>query len=1318
MQYQIRKAIAFVLAAAMLLVIPVFGAQAETAFTSQTYDKDGMYLITLPDHKIAQEFVPDFEELGSVKAFLDMNLDTSVSEQNIVTLSICADLNDTPLYTEDFTFTSPSTGWTEFKLAQPVALTPGTRYSLVLGSSQRAVWYGKLNPGITLDDCCVMNYDTARPELWTREVNQVAFVVLPTPASYDEVSAKIAALPAPDSLTLSDESAVAAARRDYDALNDEDKAQVSNLSILTAAEAKIAELKANTFTKQNDSSTPLFAIKPDVPAGQEFVPDFANLTKVRMYLQADEACDITLKIYSGLNTDSEKELYSETYAVASKTDWFDFVLAKPLLLNENQKYEIVLTASIKAVIFGASGTTETAGCCAINGENGWQRFTNYQTAFQTEGVPLEEYQRLIRRIDRLPAPITLECESEITALRAAFNAYPADIQAKITNIDALNAAEEALAMLKLQAKADELIAKINTLPAADSITLDDEADIAALRAEYLALPEEWQNQITNLATLEAAEQKIAELKAAENSYQSIIRRIDALPKQISVLDQTAVNSLWEAYQALSAEDQAKVTNSAKLIDAKETVDGYFEYPQSPDGDDTFTYQTDSSTPLYLLTDPNRSGQEFMPDFTLLNTVLVYLDADAGQTITLTVGTNTITDEQILYTEDFDITTAVSGWLELKLSTPVALTAGDIYAFTLTSDGRAVWLGKTETVSDPGMGCCALNYDVPAYGGWVRASHSTAFQVLGTEMEDYEKLIAKIDQLPAEITLKNASAIAKLREDYEALSPEDQAKVTNLSKLEAAEEVIKRLNGEEKQKKVQAAIDAIQGIPEEVTPKSYEPIHSAGLLVEELVGIYGNDILESIINYDDLLDARKKYNDFIRTFRYGDVNGDGSINPTDALIVLQHTVDIIQLTGNAFYSADVNADDQANATDALHILQYTVELRKEFDAKPEVERLVSEKNQALFQATYQSLLDRTHENGYASTSITGAYPGMFVRDTSIQIMSHVACGDFDQALNILEYTLSYHEIYDYDYALHVMADSGKPISDKIQADTTFFLLHAWSLFAQQAPDTEENRNFIKAYEEKVKTFANYFFDNGYYNEELGLLRNPSLEHSRDGSYFNAYDLLTNVYASQALHELAALFEKSDAQNAAKWASYSESIAKGIHKNLVAEVDGKTIYAEMRSMDKIIASTNQLVEDDQFYIGFSWVNMAPAGAGWYAIDDEVMDNTYQAYLKYGSITYYKKYQMLEVVTTFHSPEDYRVTGGHVIGKGLAWELMYCYDTGRYERAAELIRFIEENSVDMYRETWGYTGGGSDTANQEHASWMIYANQSVCNYASSHQ
>ncbi|MCI8510310.1 MAG: hypothetical protein HFJ06_17460, partial [Lachnospiraceae bacterium] len=116
----------------------------------------------------------------------------------------------------------------------------------------------------------------------------------------------------------------------------------------------------------------------------------------------------------------------------------------------------------------------------------------------------------------------------------------------------------------------------------------------------------------------------------------------------------------------------------------------------------------------------------------------------------------------------------------------------------------------------------------------------------------------------------------------------------------------------------------------------------------------------------------------------------------------------------------------------------------------------------------------------------------------------------------------------------------------------------------------------------------------------------------------YDLLTNVYASQALHELSLVFQNSAAQNAAKWGAYADQIAQGIHKNLVAEVDGTTIYAEMKSIDKELAATGQRVPDDQFYIGFSWVNMAPAGAGWYALNQEIMNNTYEKYIQYGITT----------------------------------------------------------------------------------------------------
>ena len=67
-------------------------------------------------------------------------------------------------------------------------------------------------------------------------------------------------------------------------------------------------------------------------------------------------------------------------------------------------------------------------------------------------------------------------------------------------------------------------------------------------------------------------------------------------------------------------------------------------------------------------------------------------------------------------------------------------------------------------------------------------------------------------------------------------------------------------------------------------------------------------------------------------------------------------------------------------------------------EPEMKNYVklTEKGQSLYDATYQTMLDRTHDNGYAQTSLTGAYSGMFVRDASIQVMAHIANGDYAAA----------------------------------------------------------------------------------------------------------------------------------------------------------------------------------------------------------------------------------------------------------------------------------------------------------------------------------
>jgi Mor family transcriptional regulator len=224
-------------------------------------------------------------------------------------------------------------------------------------------------------------------------------------------------------------------------------------------------------------------------------------------------------------------------------------------------------------------------------------------------------------------------------------------------------------------------------------------------------------------------------------------------------------------------------------------------------------------------------------------------------------------------------------------------------------------------------------------------------------------------------------------------------------------------------------------------------------------------------------------------------------------------------------------------------------------------------------------------------------------------------------------------------------------------------------------------------------------------------NPCYEHSRHGDYWKAYDLITNVFTSEAAHKMSEVAKiYGNTTESQYFADAADALAEAVHENLTCDFNGKKIYMELigNRVNGADHSGYAYKDEDGRYVykGFSFVSLAPLAADWYAMDMELMKNTYDAYLAVGSEKY-GKYTVLGVVVEPNALENGSVyIGNHVIGKGLAWELFYLWKTGDVERLEHLVNFVYDKSTDVYPEVWRKDGSVSDSANQEHANWILYS------------
>ncbi len=683
-------------------------------------------------------------------------------------------------------------------------------------------------------------------------------------------------------------------------------------------------------------------------------------------------------------------------------------------------------------------------------------------------------------------------------------------------------------------------------------------------------------------------------------------------------------------------------------------------------------QRNSESGIYIINAPNNGGaQPFIPKNNLIHSVEVNLTkSNNSDTVKVMICTDYKNTSTVIGEASYTFGNNASGWQTIVFDTPVSVIPGNKYYLSLQAtneSGKVVWNGTTNNCGSIN----SYNYDVNSLGGWEEKPYYPAFEIISyptaTVAKGFETRGNTISQVDLTILASSAKGkvVAEIRSDYTDPKTVIATAEANIDKTGEATYTLTF---------------------EKDIPVKYKEYY---YLVVTFIGTDGSARLMT-----DTVTAADTYA-FENTWeRVG----------YDFLANVISSVDkapIITLDGKT-------AAVQEIPTSGELITSVKVLLSKEKDAKGQVKATLYKGYGASSQLIDSQILDfdcisenadwvcfnfllplfKTDKNGnyYIKLETVNA-------DGNVYWCGSTTIDNYETWVEIDGKNTTVNG----EAGFEALRSEIKLISDYTQTDANYMLIHAWVMYVNNNKGTAEDLSFIEQSYPIIKDFANYYIDSPtYYNYKMNLLLNPSLEHSRKIRYWQSYDLLTNVFASQALYELSEVAgTMKDGDMAEKWMKYAKQIEEGINTNLVTEIDGKKIYGEFYD-----------VEDNmKFYAGISWVNFAPVAAEWYGMDMDIMKNTYDVYKKYASIKMYG-YDCLATEATLGTNELTR----ELIGKGIAWELMFCNIIGDYERVAEIVALelatAKKNNISVYPEFWKSESYVTDPGNQEHCSWQFYA------------
>ncbi len=280
-------------------------------------------------------------------------------------------------------------------------------------------------------------------------------------------------------VTLASEEAITAARAAYEALTETQKEQVTNYNVLTAAEARLADLKA-------------------AKAVDDMIDAIGEVT-----LESEEAIAAARAAYEALTEAQQAEVKSYDKLTAAEARLADLKAAKAVddMIDAIGEVTLESEEAIAAARAAYEALTEA--------QQAEVKSYDKLTAAEARLADLKAAKAVDDMIDAI-GEVTLESEGAIDAARAAYEALTEAQQAEVKSYDKLTAAEARLAVLKPAKPVEKLIDAIG------EVTLGSESAIAAARTAYDNLTEAQQAEVKNYDKLTAAEAAYARLLAEQS----------------------------------------------------------------------------------------------------------------------------------------------------------------------------------------------------------------------------------------------------------------------------------------------------------------------------------------------------------------------------------------------------------------------------------------------------------------------------------------------------------------------------------------------------------------------------------------------------------------------------------------------------------------------------------------------------------------------------------------------------------------------------------------------------------------------------------